>query len=514
MTDTESHERADRSIGEPGEIQRLRPNAVGLVAVTFMAVATAAPISAMVANVPVAVAAGNGSGAPAGFLVATVVLTVFAVGYTAMARHITAAGAFYGYVSHGLGQVAGMATGLLATVAYIVFEASLVGLFAYFAQTTVADLFGIDLPWPVYALLMLALSAVLTWFDINLTSRILGIALLSEIAVLAALAGAVLINGGGPDGFAFEAVNPVSAFTPATGVAGATVGLGLLMAFWSWVGFESTAMYGEESRDPKRIIPIATILVVVGVGLFYVAVSWMIVAAHGLEGAVAVATGPDPAELVFGPTRELLGEPAVTAFRLLLVTGSFACGMAFHNCAARYLYAIGREDVIPGSRRTLGACHPRHGSPHVAGTVQTGIATALVLAFAIAGKDPYLDLFVTLAVLGTMSILIVQAVSSFAVIGYFHVRRKHPETAHPVRTLLAPLLGGIGMISVVVLLFQNLDVAGGDAAQSTLFRLVPVIVLAVAVLGVAIALFLKVRAPERFATIGRVVLQDSTERSP
>lgn len=513
MTDTESHERADRSTDGPGAVQRLRPNAVGLVAVTFMAVATAAPISAMVANVPVAVAAGNGSGAPAGFLVATVVLTVFAVGYTAMARHITAAGAFYGFVSHGLGQVAGMAAGLLATVAYVVFEASLVGLFAYFAQTTAADLFGITLPWLLYALLMLALNGVLTWFDINLTSRILGIALVSEILVLSALAVAVLLDGGGPDGLAVEAVDPVAAFTPAAGVAGASVGLGLLMAFWSWVGFESTAMYGEESRNPKRIIPIATLLVVVGVGLFYVAVSWMIVAANGLEGAVSVATGPDPAELVFGPTRELLGEPAVAVFRLLLVTGSFACGMAFHNCASRYLYAIGREDVFPGSRRTLGATHPHHASPHIAGLAQTVIATVLVLAFAAAGKDPYLDLFVTLAVLGTMAILIVQSVSSFAVIGYFHVRRRHPETAHPVRTLLAPLLGGLGMLYVVVQLFLHLDAAGGAAAQSLAFRLVPLIVLGVAAVGVAAALYLKVRAPERFAVIGRVVLQDSTERS-
>jgi hypothetical protein len=112
-----------------------------------------------------------------------------------------------------------------------------------------------------------------------------------------------------------------------------------------------------------------------------------------------------------------------------------------------------------------------------------------------------------------MAILIVQSVSSFAVIGYFHVRRRHPETAHPVRTLLAPLLGGLGMLYVVVQLFLHLDAAGGAAAQSLAFRLVPLIVLGVAAVGVATALYLKVRAPERFAVIGRVVLQDSTERS-
>src|SRR6478672_1317146 len=93
------------------KVQRLKPNAVGIVGVMFMAVATAAPITAMVGNVPIAIGFGNGSGAPAGYLVATIVLGLFGVGYAAMARHITATGAFYGFISHGLGRVLGMASG-------------------------------------------------------------------------------------------------------------------------------------------------------------------------------------------------------------------------------------------------------------------------------------------------------------------------------------------------------------------------------------------------------------------
>ncbi len=125
------------------EYGRLKPNAVGLFEVIFMAVATAAPITAMTGNVPVAVGFDNETGAPAGYLFATVVLTIFAVGYVTMARYITAAGAFYGYISHGLGQVAGMASGLLACLAFIVFEPSLIGIFSSFAQTTFQDQLGL-----------------------------------------------------------------------------------------------------------------------------------------------------------------------------------------------------------------------------------------------------------------------------------------------------------------------------------------------------------------------------------
>src|SRR5215217_2981588 len=147
--------------GEGQEVQQLKPNAVGLGGVVFMAIATAAPITAMTGNVPVAVGYGNGTGAPAGYIVATVVLTLFAVGYVAMARYITATGAFYGYISHGLGQVVGMASGLLACLAYIVFEASLIGIFSSFAHTTFKSQLGLTVPWQVFAVFMLVLNAVL-----------------------------------------------------------------------------------------------------------------------------------------------------------------------------------------------------------------------------------------------------------------------------------------------------------------------------------------------------------------
>src|SRR3954453_6544869 len=105
----------------------LRAGSVGLIGVLFIAVANAAPITAMSFNVPIAIGFWHWLWAPAGFAFATIVLTFFTVGYVAMARHITTTGAFMGFISHGLGQITGMASGLLATVAYVIFEGSLIG---------------------------------------------------------------------------------------------------------------------------------------------------------------------------------------------------------------------------------------------------------------------------------------------------------------------------------------------------------------------------------------------------
>ena len=482
------------------EYQRLKPNAVGLIAVVFMAVATAAPITAMTGNVPVAVGFGNGTGAPAGYLFATVVLTIFTVGYVAMARYITAAGAFYGYISHGLGQVVGMASGLLACLAYIVFEASLIGIFSSFAETTFKAQLGLNVPWQVFAILMLVLNATLAYFDINFTAKVLGVLLITEISVLTIMAFAVLFSGGGPDGIPLSPVNPVNAFT------GPAAGLGLFFAFWSWVGFESTAMYGEETREPKRVIPPATFVAVIGIGLFYVFVSWMAIAGNGLSQSVDIAK-ENPFGLFFDPTREYVGAWAVVLFQWLIITGSYACGMAFHNNAARYLYAIGREGFL---LRALGKTHPTHGSPYVASFVQTGIAAAIIVSFWAAGQDPYLGLYVLMALLGTFAILVVQTLCSFAVIGYFS--KHHPEGRHWFRTFLAPALGGIGMGTVVVLLLLNASAAAGDAADTLLFKLIPWIIVGVFLAGVALALYMRARYPERYSIIGRIVHEDTAER--
>src|ERR1700754_472747 len=218
------------------DVQKLKRNAIGTVAVIFMAVATAAPITAMVGNVPIAVGFGNGSHAPAGCLFATVVLTLFAIGYATMAKHLTATGAFYGYIAHGLGRIVGMASGLLITMAYVVFEGSLIGIFAFFFQNLFQSQLGIHVHWIVPALLMLVLNSILAFYDINIAAKVLGVFLITEIIMLSLGALGVLVHGGGPDGFAVgQTINPGGTFSPAAGIVGASAGLGLFFAFWSWV---------------------------------------------------------------------------------------------------------------------------------------------------------------------------------------------------------------------------------------------------------------------------------------
>src|SRR3546814_17467264 len=114
--------------------------------------------------------------------------------------------------------------------------------------------------------------------------------------------------------------------------------------------------------------------------------------------------------------------------------------------------------------------------------------------------------------MGTTAIMIVQALAAFACIAYFHVHKKHQETAHWFRTFLAPLIGGVGMLYVIWLLIENASFAAGAAASDIVLKSSPWVVAAVGLSGLLFALYATRFYTERYEIIGRVVLEDTQER--
>jgi amino acid transporter len=498
----------------------LKKNAVGMTGVIFMVLATAAPITAMTGNLPIAVGSGNGGGTPGAFLFATVVLAVFTIGYSAMARHVTATGAFYGFITRGLGRAAGLGAGLMATLAYMVFEGSLIGIFASFFKTDVEYFGGPKLSWFVYALAGILIIAVLGYFDIEISGKVLGVFLVAEVVILLALGLGVLFRGGGPAGLQAGSVNPAHAFTA---VSGGSAAIGLFFAFWSWVGFETTAVYGEESRNPTRIIPRATLIVVIGLGLFYTFTAWMAIAGNGPAHAIAVSNSSNPFDLFYGITRTFVGEWAKDVYMVLTVTGSFACALAFHNSASRYLFAFGRDELHPAIT-PLGRTHAKHKSPHIASILQSTVTLLITAGFAVfqsantnAPDVAYSFEFGLLAIMGTMAILMVQAICSLSVIWYFHVAKHENDAALAGtrswwRTLLAPAVGALSMAYVVYLLFSHLSFAAGATTTSPVYQITPYLVVGVGVVGAAVGLILRAVNRPRYERIGATVLADAVER--
>jgi amino acid transporter len=425
-----------------------------------------------------------------------------------------------------------MASGMLAAVAYIVFEGSLIGGFSYFTAQYVFLPMGVTINWMWIALLGIAIIATLTYFSVSLAASVLGVTLVCEVLLLSALGISVLFSAK-PDGWMIaDTVNPMAAFDslPAgafgTSVAAGSAAIGIFFAFWSWVGYETTAVYGEESRNPRRNVPLATMIAVVGLGLFYTWMSWMVVVGNGATQSVEISAGPTPTDLWLGLVDANLGGFLENIYKLLVVVGSFACAMAFHNAASRYLYAMGRESISPFVRNSLGHVNAKHGSPAIASFVQSGITVLLMVLFLLftnvyvpdaAGNPvdtpdlvPYVNAYGLLALIGTAMVLIVQTITCLAVIWFFWVKKVHKGNI--LNTLVAPIVGAAGMLYVLYLLWSNRNFAAGLAADSLVFQWMPYYVVGLFLVGVVYALYVRAKAPAVYAEIGRTTIEEAHER--
>jgi len=493
--------------GDSG-VDRLKPNAIGLWGVIFVGVTGAAPISAMLFNVPFATGFGTGLYTPAAFLFATIILTIFTIGYVAMARKMRAAGGFYTFISHGLGRELGLATGITGAIAYSLFEVSLLGGFAYFASTNFDDWFGWHIPWIAFALFAALLISVLCFFHVELSVKVLGTALVGEVIILAIFDLVVFGSGGSnADGIQFQSLNMAKLTDPGPGLA---AGVGLFLAFWSWVGFEAIPNYAEESKNPKKIIPRATLISVVALGIGYVITSLAFVSAF--PGNELIATAGDANNPPFFLAMEQYGNTFLKdVMQVLILTGSFACAMAFHNVAMRYFYAMGREGVLP---RSFGRTHPTHKSPYIASIAQTGFAVALVLVWAIAAGfgDPfdvaYVRIYTMMAVQGVVWLLAIQAVCALAVL-VWHRRHKHPDSW--IVVVLCPIIAIVGQVFAIYLLFKNIDVLAGTIGYVDLIG--PIAIIGV-LIGLGYAFYLKSTNRKKFDMVGRMIDEGAIDEAP
>jgi amino acid transporter len=496
--DVESQDVAERGV------DRLQAGALGLPGIMLLSLASAAPLIGALGNIPLGIGLGNGSGMAAGFIWVTAVLLLFSVGYAAMADKLTAAGGFYSFISHGLGRPFGMAAGWSALAGYMLVEVALIGAVGYFTANTMSTLFSIQLSWVVYAFIGIALCTGLTWGDVKISARFLGVALIVETLALLIMDFAVLFKGG-PSGVPLSPINPINAFK------GIAPGVGIFFAFWSFLGFEVVPNYAEESKNPRKHTRIGLYGAVTIIGVMYVLTVWAGVVGHGVAH-VDKAASSDPINFFYNIAGSYVGTWLVDIMKVFVCTSALACALAFHQTTCRYFYALGREDIL-SSR--LGRTHPKWGSPHVAVIFQGVLVAAVVGAFigfwhlskpaqtfsGTFGNAPYFELFGWMAIATTFFVLVNQVLSSVATIVYFRQPAHRPD-GRWWSTALAPLLGGAGMAIAIYLLASNLDTVGGNII---FVKLIPWVCIAWFLVGLGLALWFRAKRPRRYADLGRLV---------
>lgn len=444
---------------------------LGPTAIVFMVVAAAAPLTVVAGTFPIGIAAGNGAAFPASYIVCTAVLLLFAVGFTTMARHIRGAGAFYTYIAHGFGRHAGLGSAFLALLSYTAVQ---VGVYGYIGATLndlVTSHGGPAVPWYLYALVMMAVVAMLGYRHIELSGKVLGVLLICEVGIVMVVNIAVIGHGGGDAGLSSAALHPSEFFSGAPGIA-------LIFALAGYIGFEATAVFRDEARDPARTIPRATYAALLLIGGFYALSSWAMVSAWGDDDAVSTATN-SPATMLTETATRYVGSVAGDLVQIFLVTSLFAALLSFHNVLTRYIFALGNTRALP---QRCGRSHVRHASPYIASVVQTISALVVLVACVLAGLDPVLQVFTWFVGAASVGIVILMTLTSAAVVVYFRRTKFDTRRWH---TLIAPSLGFIGLALLSVMTAVNLPLLVGGS--DTLAAIIGVLLAGAFLGGAAVA---------------------------
>lgn len=466
---------------------------LGVWSIVFTVTAFAAPLLVVVGLMPSVVAFSGYQIVPAYALI-SIILLLFAVGYATANRYLPRPGGFYAYVVAGLGKRIGLGGGFMTILGYLgLLLTTWIALGVYARQLVVDTFNGPDIPWYVWSLIGVGITAILGFVHVELSAKVLGIAMLLEVLLVLAF-DAFAFASGGPDGI------PAGQFVT-SGFEGGAFGLALLFGVLCFIGFESAALYREEARDPEKTIPKAIYTSVIVIGVFYVLSAWALLTALGTEG-VANAGEANLATL-FGETAALyLGSAIPNIINVLVVTSTFACLLASHNALTRYGYSFGKDGVLPAS---LGRVHPKFNSPYISSTVIAIISaiTVVILAAATGFESEGTNAFtVYVRANGVAAIVVVAVVClvSVAIITFF-AKNKFDMQRRAWKTLVAPLLGLIGMLVVFALSIANADslIGMGPNVSPWLTLVIPAVFLA----GVLYAAYLANAKPEVFARIGR-----------
>jgi amino acid transporter len=356
------------------KVSGLKHDALPFLETIAQSFANIAPTATPALTIPL-VFASAGKGTWLTYLFATIGLVLVGICINQFARRSATPGSLYAYTTQGLGKTVGFVSGWGLILAYLATGIAVVFGFAIFASDLLSKI-GIQLP--VYVLYLAAV--VVLWFfayrDIQLSAKLMLSLELISVSIILILAIIVLSNKG---------LSVDTSQLSLEGVSFDGLRLGLVLAVFSYVGFESATALGAEARKPLTNIPRAVIISTVMVGLFFVIMSYVEVT--GFDGYKS------PLNESSSPLVTLAEMRGVDVFGVLTSAGAmvsfFACALACVNAVSRILFSMGRDGIIHTS---MGRAHTTNETPHIAATLSAIcllVVPTLFSLFGVALLDAY-----------------------------------------------------------------------------------------------------------------------------
>jgi amino acid transporter len=468
---------------------RLKKGQLSMANCIALSAAVMAPVIAVILNAPAAAPNAQGS-LPLSFLAAFIATLFLANTVVQFSRRLPSAGLFYNYCSHALGGGAGFYVGWLYFGAFFAFAIGLFTANGAFLHNYLLTQLSVNIPWWILALALLSLILGLSIRSIKASVRVDLTLLAIEMGVFTLLAIIAITKAGSG--------NTLHYFTPGASSKGITgVGLGAVFGVLSFVGFESAAVLGEETRNARRAIPRGVWGATIGVGVFYVFVMYGLTAGYQLNNPAQLTkflADPTP----FPTLASRYAHWMLQIVNIAAIFGLFSCFLAVFNATVRVLYAMGRDAVLPTA---LGRVHKSFHSPYAAIYAMFVVSIVGGIVLAIWLGSGITDVYGWLGSIGTAAVVIVYILANVSLIVFFW---RDPERNFWLH-VLAPILG---IAAVGYPLYST-----AKPGQAYPYNLVPWVTLGWIVLGAAAYYYLRAKDPRKLAAVGRAIAEDEDDLS-
>jgi len=381
----------------------LQRQVLGPLETLAQSISTMAPTCTATLTVPLVFAtAGNGTWLA--YLGATVCTLLVALCIARFARQSASPGSLYAYATSSLPPALGSVAAWALLLAYVATGASVVGGFVHYANVVLGEFFGVAAPGIPLAVFATLVSIWIAYRDVKVSARLM--VYIEVISVL--LIGAVFVLLLWRHGFHLDPVQ-----FKLRGVKFSGVRLGMVLAMFSFVGFESATTLGEEAKHPLHNIPRAVLRSVMLSGLFFIAAAYTeVLGFPGSAGTLDQSAAPLSVLSTAAGIRRL--GPVID---ICAMVSMFACTLACVTAAARVLLLMAHNDLV---HRGLRKTHHRNETPHAA-VLTTGAATLLLPVGLIAAKVSGETIYDWMGSLATYGFIVVYALVAVAL--PLHLRR-------------------------------------------------------------------------------------------
>lgn len=446
---------------------KLKKDAIGIPQLIFFVISAVGPFTACLGTIPIMLEYGNGIGTAGMFIIAMAIWLLFAVGYSNMGRHVKNTGAFYAYISQGLGRVMGISASYMAVIGYTIIQVGMYGFFGYAVNNLLRMLFGVEYPWWIIAFLTIIVVTGLSYTSIDLGAKLLSFLMIIEVAMILLISISAILHPSS-EGYTLAPYTLES-------ISNGSPGIAIMFALGCFVGFETTAIFSEEAKNPEKSVPIATYISVIILGLMYSLASYAAVVGWGTNGITELMehiyrNAENPGLVYIELTRRILGNTAAIVPSFIILSSIFTTLFSFQNMLARYYYAMARTGFMP---KKFEIVHPKYKSPYRAVLLNTGITTIFTLFVTMLGWDPFNQVFSWLVGMGTLNLLILYTLTAIAIIAYF---QKNKIDNRIWNTKIAPGLAAVGLGTAVILCIYNFPFFTGASPYIGIFMLLILII--------------------------------------